>query len=82
MYFCTVNGNSSVMIYTLSSAHWQQALKLSALRHFESIWKDLNKSAYQYNNNNKNNSAIDQKGDGLTVISVRLWPFFIFFYRV
>ena len=30
MYFCTVNGNSTIskaMICTLSSAHWQQASK-------------------------------------------------------
>ena len=36
------------MICTLSSAHWQQASNLSAMRRFESIWKD--KCAYQYNN--------------------------------
>ena len=30
MYFCTVTGNSRVMICTLSSAHWQQASKHSA----------------------------------------------------
>ena len=28
------------MIFTSSSAHWQQASKLSALRRFELIWKD------------------------------------------
>ena len=38
------------MICTLSSAHWQQASKISALQSFELIWKDLDKSAYQYNN--------------------------------
>ena len=37
MYFCTVNGNSRVMICTLSSARWQQASKLSILRRFELI---------------------------------------------
>ena len=51
-----VNGNSTVMICTLSSAHWQQASKLSALKHFELIWKDWEKCTYQYNNNNNNNN--------------------------
>ena len=37
------------MICTLSNAHWQQALKLSALWSFELIWKDWVKCAYQYN---------------------------------
>ena len=36
MYFCTVNGTSRVIICT-SSADWQQASKLSALRRFELI---------------------------------------------
>ena len=48
MYFCTVNGNSRVMICTLSSAHWQQASKVSALRRFQLIWKHWDKCAYQY----------------------------------
>ena len=47
MYFCTVNVNSRVMICTLSSAHWQQASKLSALRCFELIWTDC---AHEYSN--------------------------------
>ena len=37
------------MICTLSSAHGLQASKLPALRCFESIWKDWDKCAYQYN---------------------------------
>ena len=37
LYFCTVNGNSRVMICTLSSAHCQQSSKLSALQCFELI---------------------------------------------
>ena len=36
----TVNVSSRVVVCTLSSAHWQQASKLSALRRFELIWKD------------------------------------------
>ena len=40
-YFCTVNGNSRAMICTLSSAHWQQASKFSALQRFESIRKKI-----------------------------------------
>ena len=55
MYFCTVNGNSWVMICILSSAHWQQTSKLSALWRFQLNWKDSDKCAYQYNNNNNNN---------------------------
>ena len=39
MYFYTVNANNRVMIDTLSSAYWQQALELSALWRFELIWK-------------------------------------------
>ena len=50
LYFCTVNWNSKVMICTWSSAHWQQASKLSSpSRRFQSIWKDWDKRAYQYN---------------------------------
>ena len=41
MYFCTVTGNSRAMICTLSSARWQQASKLSAMRRFESILKKI-----------------------------------------
>ena len=37
------------MICTLSSAHWQQDSKLSALRRFELIWKDCDKCANQCN---------------------------------
>ena len=46
MYICTVNGNSRVMICTLSSAHWQQASKLSALWCFDFFGKDWDKCAY------------------------------------
>ena len=56
MYFCTVNVNSRVVICTISSAHWQQASKLSALWRFELIWKDGGKCAHEYSNNNNNNS--------------------------
>ena len=51
MYFCAVNRR--VVIFTLSSTHWQQASKLSALQRFDLIWK---KSAHQYNINNENNN--------------------------
>ena len=37
--------NSRIMICTLSSAYWQQDSKRSALRRFESIWKDWDKNA-------------------------------------
>ena len=43
MYCCTVNENRKVTICTLSSAHWQQASNLSALRHFELIWNKQRK---------------------------------------
>ena len=46
-----VNENSMVVICTLSSSHWLQASKRSALRHFELIWKDQDKYAHQYNDN-------------------------------
>ena len=55
MYFCTVHGNSRVMICALNSAHWQQGSKLSAVRRFELIRIDLDKCAYQYDDNNDNN---------------------------
>ena len=50
MYLCTVNVNRRVMIWTLISALWQQASKLSALWHFKLIWKDWDKCAYEYSN--------------------------------
>ena len=64
MYFCTVNRNSKVMICTLSSAHWQQASKLSspcALSRFEFEKIEINtpiKRSDQYLSNlyNTNNS--------------------------
>ena len=43
------NGNSRIIICTLSSAYWQKASKHSALWRFELIWKDGDKCAYQYN---------------------------------
>ena len=57
MYFCTVNGNSKIMICTLSSAHWQQASKLSspcgALSRFETteINAPINTIQYKTYNN-------------------------------
>ena len=60
MYFCTVNGYSRAMICTLSSAHWLQASKLSALLRLETIWKDWDKCAYQYNNNNSSKKILQK----------------------
>ena len=37
-HLCTVNVNSREEMCTSSSAHWQQASKLPALRSFEPIW--------------------------------------------
>ena len=57
MYFCTVNENSRVMICTLSSAHWRQASKLSAVWRFELIRKHWGKYAHPYHNPNKSRSS-------------------------
>ena len=62
MHFCTVNVSNGVVICTLSSTHWQQASKLSALRCFELIRKDCDKCAHQYNNNNNPSSVIIRTG--------------------
>ena len=51
-FFFKARACRAMICTLLSSAHWQQASKLSALRRFESIWKDWDKCAYQYNNNN------------------------------
>ena len=53
MNFCTVLNNNR---FALCSAHWQQASKFSALRHFELIWKDCDQYAHQNNNDNNNNN--------------------------
>ena len=53
MYFCTVNINSRVMIFTSIASISNKASKLSALRRFELIWKDSDTCGYQYNNNNE-----------------------------
>ena len=60
MYFCTVNGNSKVMMCTLSSAHWQQASKLSspcgALSRFEKIEINAPINTIKYNTIQYNNT--------------------------
>ena len=82
MYFCTVNVNSMLMICTSSSAHWQQASKLSALQRFELIWKDWDKCTYQYNINilyHGNETCSVKSADNMCGISSFVGKYFLRF---